>query len=102
LHQQTENGADKAGANYQPGGAAYTYPIIVSSSWQATAQNIGYFNYGGALTNSGNDIPTIGSSYPIGGFLSSGGSVTYTWWRERLYPPTATMPAATFGALTCY
>lgn len=106
LHQYQEVGATSGGSGTQPwsGPPVTTYPIIVTSSWQSNAANIGYFNYINAQTNSGT-IPSItyANKYvPIGGFLSSGGTVTYYWWRERLYPPNATMPTVNFGSLTCY
>ncbi len=75
-----------------------TYPFITSIHWTSSSSVTGWYNYG-VQTNNTVDVPAIGNAYPIVGYISSGGSVTYYWARIRTYPPNGVMPSVSFGAI---
>ena len=96
LHNTMELGATSGGTESGVSGSSFSYPITVSLSWQTSSSEAGYYNYGSALTNTGG-LPTIQNAYPVGGYISSGGSVTYYWFRERKYAPNGVMATASPG-----
>jgi len=77
-------------------GSTLSLPILVSLSWQTTNTAKATFNYNNdSLTVS--STPTIGSSYLVSGYTSSGGTVGYQWFRVRAYPPNGVMPSVSLG-----
>jgi hypothetical protein len=80
------------GRQNQPSSLTLSLPILISLSWQTTNTAKATFNYSSdQMTNS--STPTIGSSYLVSGFINSGGTVGYQWFRVRAYPPNGVMPA---------
>ena len=92
-------GASTGSASTQTSGSSTVgADTLFGNSWQTSSSNVGYLNYGDAITNTA-DIPTIASSYPtLGNEADSSTYETYSYVRVRAYPPAGVMPTVQYGS----
>ncbi|MEM3859328.1 MAG: hypothetical protein QW478_07965 [Candidatus Micrarchaeaceae archaeon] len=93
VHNTVEFTTISNGAVSQNSGVSYSYPIIITNSWQSSTVLNGLFNYANSVTST-SDIPSITNSY-LCLFVGDGGSFTVQWLRTRIYPPNGTDPVLT-------
>ena len=88
------------GAGSLLGSTTENQPFVWGVAWAATGNERGHANYS-EITSTNADL-SFSNSYAVVGVYGNGGSssMIIRWARTRLYPPSDTMPSASFGSLT--